>query len=72
MNLLLPCWVALATSAFALASLTSCPPRKDADFDFIVVGGGAGGGPLAARLAESGYSGGYFNTLIRASLIDHS
>jgi hypothetical protein len=26
-------------------------------FDFIVVGAGPGGGPLAARLAESGYSG---------------
>ncbi|KAJ7849773.1 hypothetical protein B0H13DRAFT_2088290, partial [Mycena leptocephala] len=25
-------------------------------FDFIVVGAGPGGGPLAARLAESGYS----------------
>jgi len=56
MNPLLRCCVALATSAFALAAITKCPPRNDSDFDFIVVGGGAGGGPLAARLAESGYS----------------
>ena len=29
---------------------------KKYDFDFIVVGSGAGGGPVAVRLAEAGYS----------------
>lgn len=29
--------------------------RKDSPFDFIVVGSGAGGGPLAARLALNGF-----------------
>ena len=67
MNPLLRCCVALAISTFALAALTACPSPKDTDFDFIVVGGGAGGGPLAARLAESGYSGRYFSKLTRAS-----
>ncbi|KAG6828259.1 hypothetical protein H0H92_008602 [Tricholoma furcatifolium] len=38
------------------ASLPACPSTADADYDFIVVGAGAGGGPLASRLAESGYS----------------
>ncbi|KAF8069145.1 alcohol oxidase [Lyophyllum atratum] len=40
----------------AHAALTACPSPTDADYDFIVVGSGAGGGPLAARLAESGFS----------------
>ena len=62
MSLLLRCCVVLATSTFALAAPTACPSPNDADFDFIVVGGGAGGGPLASRLAESGYSGGYLST----------
>ncbi|KAJ6606245.1 hypothetical protein DFH09DRAFT_1353427 [Mycena vulgaris] len=46
----------LATEALPLQS---CPdlsqPAPDV-FDFIVVGSGAGGGPLAARLAETGFS----------------
>ena len=28
----------------------------DTEFDYIVVGSGAGGGPVAARLAEAGYN----------------
>jgi hypothetical protein len=39
------------------ASLPACPDRSQAEFDFVVVGAGVGGGPLAARLAESGFSG---------------
>ncbi|KAJ7751949.1 hypothetical protein DFH07DRAFT_1032145 [Mycena maculata] len=38
-------------------SLQHCPDRSQSEFDFVVVGAGAGGGPLAARLAESGFSG---------------
>ncbi|KAG6815547.1 hypothetical protein H0H87_000630 [Tephrocybe sp. NHM501043] len=40
----------------AAASLPRCPNPAVADYDFVVVGAGAGGGPLASRLAESGYS----------------
>ncbi|MFE5581741.1 GMC family oxidoreductase [Kitasatospora sp. NPDC056531] len=31
------------------------PPDANEEFDFVVVGSGAGGGPLAANLAEAGY-----------------
>ncbi len=39
------------------AVLVQCPGSTDGDFDFVVVGAGAGGGPIAARLAESGFTG---------------
>ncbi|KAL0069216.1 hypothetical protein AAF712_003579 [Marasmius tenuissimus] len=39
-----------------LAALPLCSQETDAEYDFVVVGAGAGGGPVAARLAESGYS----------------
>ncbi|KAJ7253478.1 hypothetical protein C8J57DRAFT_1722378 [Mycena rebaudengoi] len=37
-------------------SLPACPDPSASDVDFVVVGAGAGGGPVAAGLAESGYS----------------
>ena len=30
-------------------------PQGNPDFDYIVIGSGAGGGPVACRLAENGY-----------------
>lgn len=41
----------------ASAKLPVCPDRSQAEFDFVVVGAGVGGGPVAARLAERGFSG---------------
>jgi choline dehydrogenase len=40
----------LATSAFA------APTARDLVYEYIVVGSGAGGGPLASRLARAGHS----------------
>jgi hypothetical protein len=42
----------------AFAALPRCSDvDTETEFDYAVVGAGAGGGPLAARLAESGFSG---------------
>jgi choline dehydrogenase-like flavoprotein len=38
-------------------TLPACPDKSQAAYDFIVVGAGVGGGPVAARLAENGFSG---------------
>lgn len=46
------------------ASLPDCPNSSQADYDYIVVGAGAGGGPVAARLAESGFSGTFIPYLV--------
>ncbi|KAJ7340809.1 hypothetical protein DFH08DRAFT_1012999 [Mycena albidolilacea] len=48
--------VSLSIHVLQALSLPACPPTSDADFDFVVVGAGVGGGPIAARLAESGFS----------------
>ncbi|KAG9125263.1 hypothetical protein FRC07_008332 [Ceratobasidium sp. 392] len=37
------------------ATLAACPNQGSAEYDYIVVGAGAGGGPLAARLALNGF-----------------
>src|ERR1700753_2002741 len=39
-----------------------CPDTSHAVYDYVVVGSGAGGGPLAARLAENGFSGTFLVT----------
>ncbi|KAK7047393.1 hypothetical protein VNI00_006624 [Paramarasmius palmivorus] len=44
------------TTPLVLAQLPQCSGTDDAEYDYVVVGAGAGGGPVAARLAENGYS----------------
>uniref|UniRef100_A0A0W0FI94 Glucose-methanol-choline oxidoreductase N-terminal domain-containing protein n=1 Tax=Moniliophthora roreri TaxID=221103 RepID=A0A0W0FI94_MONRR len=55
-------WTFFTVIIFALplvsAELPQCDKSSDtgAEYDYVVVGAGAGGGPVAARLAENGYS----------------
>ncbi|KAK7020059.1 choline dehydrogenase [Favolaschia claudopus] len=60
MGLLTATFLALLASPIfanaASSTLPACPSTEDAIYDYIVVGAGAGGGPVAARLAENGFS----------------
>jgi hypothetical protein len=49
--------VSTATFEDGAHSLSKCPDTSSALYDYIVIGSGAGGGPVAARLAERGFSG---------------
>ena len=44
-----------AQPATGLSDATCTPLDQASDYDYIVVGSGAGGGPLAANLAKAGY-----------------
>jgi choline dehydrogenase len=46
-----------STAPQGLDALEECPSTDSSIYDYIVVGSGAGGGPVAARLAENGFSG---------------
>ncbi|KAK6996807.1 choline dehydrogenase [Favolaschia claudopus] len=50
--------VAVGNAVPGLDSLERCPDTSSdvESYDYIVVGAGAGGGPVAARLAENGFS----------------
>ncbi|KAJ7472714.1 hypothetical protein FB451DRAFT_1250474 [Mycena latifolia] len=48
--------ISLSIPVLHAASLPACPDTSQAEFDFVVVGAGVGGGPIAARLVENGFS----------------
>ncbi|TRM64103.1 hypothetical protein BD626DRAFT_265448 [Schizophyllum amplum] len=48
--------IPLAALVAGTVALRECPDTSSAEYDYIVVGAGAGGGPVAARLAETGFS----------------
>ncbi|KAJ7471390.1 hypothetical protein B0H11DRAFT_2237299 [Mycena galericulata] len=49
-------FVSLANQVLHAACLKPCPDTSQSEFDFVVVGAGAGGGPVASRLVERGFS----------------
>ncbi|KAJ7923610.1 hypothetical protein B0H13DRAFT_1864753 [Mycena leptocephala] len=50
------CRIAFGSKPQGLHALEECPNTHSSIYDYIVVGSGAGGGPIAARLAENGFS----------------
>jgi hypothetical protein len=47
----------LGSTTQELNALEECPDTESSVYDYIVVGSRAGGGPVAARLSENGFSG---------------
>ena len=56
-------------AATEIAKLPACPTTRTAAYDYIIVGAGAGGGPIAARLALKGFSGELFCFLLVVLLL---
>ena len=48
-------FIVVLISLFAFIQASSSTSLGDDEYDFIVVGSGAGGGPLACRLAEANF-----------------
>jgi hypothetical protein len=53
--------VTLSLLVLQATALPACPDKSQAMYDFIVVGAGFGGGPVAARFVENGFSGTEFS-----------
>lgn len=49
--------VAVLAAVSLARGLSTCVSGARPQYDYVIVGAGAGGGPLATRLAEAGFSG---------------